>query len=282
MKVTKAYVNTAGYCLAEASHAVKYDKSGQIKFNALFVLINHPKHGWMLMDTGYSRQFYQATAYFPNKIYALITKVFITEEEEIQTQLHYLGLKCADIKYIIITHFHADHIAALKDFPLATIFCSQESFLQLKKIPAVFGFSKGILHGLIPSDLENRVKFFDNPAHKTSDPIFDWKYDLFGDDSIYIYPLPGHACGQVGLMLETDTKKYFFVSDACWTERAYKQLALPHPIVRLFFYSWKKYKQTIYQLAIFHRQNTEVLIVPTHCNVTTSKLLINKSGLNEI
>jgi glyoxylase-like metal-dependent hydrolase (beta-lactamase superfamily II) len=244
-----------------------------IKFKALFALIEHPLKGWMLFDTGYTDRFYKATKRFPNKIYALITKVFITKNDELKTQLISIGIEPKDIKHIIISHFHADHIGGLRDFENATIYCSKDAYRQVKSISSFFAFSKGIIKSLLPEDIETRLKFIEEISTPNDDEIFGMTYDLFNDDTIEVYELPGHAAGQIGVRLQTEKAQYFLIADACWDERAYQQLALPHPIVKLFFDSWTAYKNTIYKLRAFHQKYPEVKIMPTHCETSTSKFI---------
>jgi glyoxylase-like metal-dependent hydrolase (beta-lactamase superfamily II) len=111
MKEVKLYLGYAGFCEAKESHSIRGEANRDIKFHALFGLIQHPEKGWILYDTGYTKRFYAYTKSYPNKLYAKLTKVFVTEEDEIKNQLKHFGIKPTDIKHIIITHFHADHVA---------------------------------------------------------------------------------------------------------------------------------------------------------------------------
>ena len=91
------YLNYAGHCFASAHHVVKKDEKKQIKFHALFALLKHPEKGWILFDTGYTDRFYNSTKKYPNKIYANLTKVDITSENEVVNQIKSAGLKPSDI-----------------------------------------------------------------------------------------------------------------------------------------------------------------------------------------
>lgn len=282
MNKVKLYLNYAGYCYARENHAIKGGRNQKIKFHALFGLICHPEKGWILFDTGYTKRFYDATAGFPNKFYALITKVVVTENDEVKTQLQHFGLTTADIKHIILSHFHADHIGGLKDFEQATVYCSRPAYQQLKTTNSFFGFTKGILKSLLPANLGKNIKFIEECGLPVKDEIFGVIYDLFHDGHILIYPLPGHAAGQVGILLRTDKHSYFLIADACWLKKSYQELILPHPIVKLFFSSWKDFKTTLTNIHRFHKAYPETIIVPTHCYETTSLLVANQSGINEL
>ena len=280
MKNIKLYLNNAGYCLAKGNHVIKGGKREQVKFPALFGLLHHPEKGWILYDTGYTDRFYNATKSFPNKIYAKLTLVEIKPEEEIKAQIEQIGLHPDDIKHIILTHFHADHIGGLKDFKNASIYCSKKAYKHTMSLGAFFAFSKGVLKDLIPDDIGERVHFIEDIAKQVNDEIFGVRYDLFNDDSIYVYNLPGHATGQVGILVQTNKHQYFLIADACWTYRAYKKLKFPNQIVRVFFSSWRDYQASIFKIRAFNFQNPEVIIVPTHCTETTEQLIAKKIDLD--
>ena len=48
-----------------------------IQFYATWAELIHPQHGTVLFDTGYTSRFHDATARFPNSIYANLTAVEI-------------------------------------------------------------------------------------------------------------------------------------------------------------------------------------------------------------
>lgn len=282
MKAVKLYLGYAGYCEAKENHSIRGGANKSIKFHALFGLIQHPKQGWILYDTGYTKRFYECTKHYPNKIYAQMTKVFVTEADEIKNQLKYFGLQPADIKHIIITHFHADHVAGLKDFDAATFYCSRAAFKQYKEISAFWAFSKAILKDLIPEDFEKRLKIIEDFATPLNDEIFGQKHDLFGDNSLLIYDLPGHAAGQIGVELKTQKQHYFLIADACWNKKSYEEMVLPPSIVRLFFDSWRDFKDSIQKVNLFHKKYPAITIVPTHCSATTSALVSTNYDLNAL
>ncbi|MBP6686632.1 MAG: MBL fold metallo-hydrolase [Lacibacter sp.] len=279
MNELQLYLNYAGYCEASEHHAIRNGRKQTIKFHALFGLIRHPVKGWILFDTGYTQRFYEATNRFPDRIYALITKVYISPEDEVKQQLTRFGLTTDDISHIIISHFHADHIGGLKDFNKATFYCSFAAYSQVKRISKAFAFTKGILKSLIPDDFENRLRIIEEFASTDTDDIFGRKYDLFHDGSLLIYQLPGHAAGQIGLLLKTRKQTYFLVADACWLKESYKNMILPHSSVRFFFHSWSDFKQSLKKIHTYYQQYPTTIIVPTHCSATTFNLVSEKADI---
>ena len=282
MKKIKLYLNYAGHCLAKENEAIQGGRKQKVVFHALWGLIEHPEKGWILYDTGYTKRFFEATKRFPNKIYAMITKVVINPENEVRAQLERHNISPLEIKHIIITHFHADHVAGLLDFPNATFYTSQAALDQVIKIPRAFAFSKGILKKLIPVNLRERTLIIEDFCDAIEDKILGTTYDLFGDQSLIIVSLPGHAAGQIGVLLETNKSSYFLIADACWLKKSYENMILPNPIVKLFFHSWFDFKLSLKTVHDYHKANPKTIIVPTHCYETTNSLVSDKIYLNEL
>jgi glyoxylase-like metal-dependent hydrolase (beta-lactamase superfamily II) len=276
MKKIKLHINYAGFCYSKENHAISGGKNKNIKFHALWVLILHPDFGYILYDTGYTRRFYDATKRFPNNIYALITKVFVEEKDEIKHQLLSNNISPLDIKHIIISHFHADHIGGLKDFPNARIYSSKTAYEYFKKIPDIIAFSKGILKELVPEDIEQRIEFIEEKSKIHSNEYFDSTYDLFGDETMNLIPLPGHAPGQMGLMAESEKAKYLFIADACWLSKSFEENILPNKLTKLIIHSWADLKDTQNIIHEFFKKNPAVKIIPTHCFASTKHLVSDK------
>ncbi len=106
-------------------------------------LIKHPKHGLMLFDVGYSDNFLKASDKMPYRLYRMVTPVSIGET--LVEMLERDGIDKNDIKYIFISHFHADHISAVDDFPQAKIITAQAGYDYAKKNNGVCGGKKRII-----------------------------------------------------------------------------------------------------------------------------------------
>lgn len=253
----------SGYCVANGRVIDPVNGQKHCRFYATWALLEHPEQGLILFDTGYAPRFRTATAHWPYRLYALMTPMFLEKGETALERLEALGHSVEQIKTIIISHFHGDHIAGLQDFPQAKVFCSASAWAQVSTIKGWAAVSKGILPDLIPADLEQRIYCIpDAELGQLSQP--ESAYDLFGDGSIQLYALPGHGRGQLGALLHTSENPIFLAADASWQLEPWQAGILPNSIVRLFLDDWGAYKTTFAALRSFAEAHPEYQIVFTH------------------
>lgn len=259
----------AGYCTHPEAVVVRNGRWKTTNFPSLFALISHPKFGAILFDTGYSDRFFQETRQFPFRLYALTTPVYFQPEDSAVYQLQKQGIEPEAVQYIIISHFHADHIGGLRDFPNAYFVCFKSAYEAVKYRRGINALRAGFLSGLLPSDFEQRTIFVEDkqmislPYQYTP---FDTGFDLLGDSSLFAVELPGHATGQLGLFFrDADNQNYFLIADACWLSRAYQEFVKPHPIANLIFSNGQEYVDTLSKIHQLHKLNPELKIIPTHC-----------------
>jgi glyoxylase-like metal-dependent hydrolase (beta-lactamase superfamily II) len=57
-------------------------------------------------------------------------------------------------------------------------------------------------------------------------------YDLFGDGSIMLMPLPGHTAGNTGMFINrSNGPRIFLLGDAAWVAANYQRPATMHPFI---------------------------------------------------
>ncbi|MEQ8811504.1 MAG: MBL fold metallo-hydrolase [Imperialibacter sp.] len=265
-------MKSAGYCTASWHHAQRGAPKKTIRFYATYAVIKHTKHGVILFDTGYAKRFFSSTANYPYKLYRAFTPVFIKPEEEAAAQLKADGIQPEDVRYIIVSHFHADHIGGLRDFPNARFICDRAAYNDIKGKSGFGALKKGFLPAQMPEDFGERSDFIDIEKGTSKDEHLGALHDLLGDGSIFLTRLDGHAKGQLGALLATENGQVFLISDAAWLKPAYTDLKLPHPIVRLFFDSWVDYKASLNRVHKYHKAHPDTLIIPCHCLDTLTAL----------
>jgi glyoxylase-like metal-dependent hydrolase (beta-lactamase superfamily II) len=249
----------------------------------MFALLQHPRFGAMLFDTGYSHHFFDETKKFPNRFYRLMTPVTLHEEDLLINQLSSFNLQPKDITHVFISHFHADHIASLPDLAWSRFVYMPHAFSGLRDPSTQFKDLKhAFLRGLIPSD-------FDSRSHEVdmSRPIllpeeyapFKTGYDLLGDESIIGVELPGHAHGQMGIFVRDDNDKlFFFVADAAWLKQSIVENRPPHKVINFLFPNPEAYRETLGNLHTYHLTHPETHVIPSHCEETISQFAVRATN----
>ena len=138
-------------------------------------LIKHAQ-GWMLWDTGVM----DAIAGMPGGLRPADPKATHWKRAKtLASQLAELGLKPSDIKYLAISHTHADHTGNVGLFPQSTLLVQKSEY----EWPAPAG---------------------QPPRFKPEHPVrkLEGDHDVFGDGSVTILSTPGHTPGHQSLLVK--------------------------------------------------------------------------------
>ena len=272
-----------GSCRHPECMALRGGSLRPVVFPALCALIRHPTLGNWLFDTGYGSHFQAATDPFPERFYRWVTPNALPENERLVVQLAALGLRPQDIDGVIISHFHADHIGALRDFPNATLVASHAGYAHVRGLSRVRGLSQGFLPALLPADFDGRSRFLEGlPVVALPSELqpFGHGYDILGDGSLVAVPLHGHAHEQFGLLLRREDGRTVFLSaDACWSIKALRESRPPAWLAQRIFADRAGYRRTFEKLQTLSRQHPGVLLVPSHCQETARALVKPTSGV---
>lgn len=260
-----------GACRHLECMAVRGGRWAPVEFPALCGLIHHPAHGWLLYDTGYAGHFFCATDRWPERLYRSALPVALPPQEVLATQLAGFGLTPADISTVIVSHYHGDHIAGLRDFPRARFIALKADtahFMALagRRWRATLG---GHLPALLPPDYAQRVRAADDCAPRS---LPDWLapfetgYDLCGDGSLLGVPLPGHSHGQLGLFIpDAGGRPAFLIADACWSLPALRAGQLPSRLALFVHAERQRFARTFHGLSGIARRETAIALLPSHC-----------------
>ena len=239
-----------------------------IRFPAMFALIEHPTAGPILFDTGYSHRFEEETRVLPAKLYALITRVTVTDDELAVARLARRGLQPSDVRTVVISHFHADHIGAIAMFPRAKYRFTRAAWDGVRHLRGVRAVAAAFLPGLLPADFDERAQPIDaDPEVNLPSELAPFRrgIDLVGDGTVVAVSLPGHAHGQIGLVVRHEGGLTFLVADACFTSRAFTEGVLPSRITKILHPDQREYEATIERIGAVYRSAPDVFIVPSHC-----------------
>jgi glyoxylase-like metal-dependent hydrolase (beta-lactamase superfamily II) len=196
---------TAGHCRGPERVVRRGGGWRTVVLPSLVGVIRHPHAGVILYDTGYTPRFFTETARFPASVYARLTPACCAPADTAAAQLRRAGIDPGDVSLILISHFHADHVGGLRDFPAARFL-----YFRAALDPRWGGrgtlraVRHGFLPGLLPADFAARSDFADDrPAVPLplDAPGLGLGRDLLGDGSLLAVDLSGHVPGQLGLLL---------------------------------------------------------------------------------
>lgn len=258
-----------GYCKHLECISLSGGALRAITFPSISALIVHPREGAILYDTGYADHFMEATASLPERLYRWLTPVTLPSSQRLSVHLARNGLTVSDIRYCVISHFHADHIAGLRDLDKALFIASRRDVEQLYGCSRFGGLLKGLLPALLPTDFASRLRVAE--SYPVRPLRAGWSglgeaHDLFGDGSVLALRLPGHAPGHLGLLLrDADDRPVLLCADACWSRRAWQEQRLPSALARSVIHDWNAYKETLSELHALAGRERDLIILPSHC-----------------
>lgn len=248
-----------GYCTHPACMALNGAGLGSRCFPARAYLIQG-RQGLYLWDTGYASHFLDA-AQGIYRLYTLVTPVHLEEQEPLIRQLHARGVHANDLDAIVVSHFHADHIAGLKDFPGVRIICAREAWESIRLLRGIRALRKAFLPGLVPGDMTERLVFDDQleraPLPGELHP-FTHGYALDAAGEIFLVALPGHAAGQLGAFVRTDRGWILLASDSAWAPENYTELRGPSELSFLVQHNRSSYYQTLRKLQQLHSSGVDI------------------------
>lgn len=269
MRDVRSIPLNTGQCRHPQRMTIRDGSWRPVDFPAVAMLIVHPDEGPILFDTGYDPAFFSATQPFPERLYRWATPVDFTPGRDAASQCAALGYDPADVRHLVLSHFHADHIAGTHRFPNARIHCARAGLDDAGRGGRFASTRRGVLRALIPADFASRARFFeDAPATALPPDLapFDRGADLLGDGSLLAVELPGHCPGHWGLVMRDARWGYhFLVADAAWSTDAIRRNMPPPALTTALLGNTGRMRGTLDALHRLWRRNPDVRLTPCHC-----------------
>ena len=258
----------AGYCTHPEVATIRDGALRPCEFPALVARLDHPRHGVVLFDTGYSRHFFRATATFPECLYRKVTPVHLGPGASLAAQLERDGVPAASVAWVVLSHLHGDHVGGLADFPNARVALSRDAHDDQAGRTRFGALRKGLLPTLLDASAQQRAVYFESLPSRVLDPPFarfGAAFDVLGDGSVWAVPLPGHAAGHFGLLFHDAAGPVFLVADASWCSRGIREGVPPPAFVTGWLGDTVAYRRTLAHLHDLTVEAPHVKVVPAHC-----------------
>lgn len=184
-----------------------YPEARDIKIPINMWVLDHPK-GLVVFDTGNNVAISDGscTSHW-SKGSCDFLKPSQKRSDVIDKQLEKLGYKVSDVKIVVTSHSHLDHIGNIEMFPDA-IHVLQKKELYQAWWPEKFQRPSGA-HILEDYDDARDFRYL----------TLDGDYDLFGDGSVIVLSTPGHTFGHQSLKVKLpETGTVILTQDAIWME----------------------------------------------------------------
>lgn len=168
-------------------------------------LVEHPA-GLCLFDTGQSVQATGA-GYFPRwQPFFRLARFELEADDEAAAQLIALGISPQDIRWVILSHLHTDHVGGLAAFGAAEVFVTRREW---ERAGGLYGRIRGYLPQYWPAGVEPRLLDLDTGGFAP----FPGSYDLAGDGTLAIVATPGHTPGHASLLVRHESTKVLLGGD---------------------------------------------------------------------
>jgi glyoxylase-like metal-dependent hydrolase (beta-lactamase superfamily II) len=172
-------------------------------------VVRHPSKGVVILDTGLKSG---KCDYGLRPVYWVPCRN--AKGSDIVSRLIQANIHAKDIRYIIPSHFHGDHISGLENllaFADAPVLISAEAFVELQSPMRI---TKGIPSSMLAFDM--RVALFD--THWQLDEQLEESFDVFGDGTLKIFKTVGHTGGHISALLHMPQQQVLLTFDAAHIE----------------------------------------------------------------
>mgnify|MGYP000397717476 CR=1 FL=1 len=218
------------------------------------VLVRHPE-GPILIDAGMSRNGVAHVATVPLLMQAIIE---LELSQSVAEGLAGQGLAASDLRGVLLTHSHWDHVSGLEDLPGVPVWLTDEEQGYIAHDDGAALYRQ--LDAAEPV-VVRRLSFDGGPYGP-----FPSHHDVYGDGSVVAVPMPGHSPGSVGVFVHlSDGRRLLFIGDTAWAEEGVTWPAekpwLSRRMVDLDPARVREQLVALHRLAAVH---PELVIVPAH------------------
>ncbi len=229
------------------------------------VLVRHPQ-ATFLYDTGLCASI---STYFVHQ--SLFIRKLLGSfqlEQSLNSHLTAMGIAREEIAFALLSHLHWDHVSGIPELPGVPLHVNRVEYEAAKL--GLLDANNGLVRQLMG---DNPIELFDcaGPAYEG----FRSSFDLFGDGSLVLVPLPGHTAGNTGMFINrSNGPRLFLLGDAVWVSQNYTRPATIHPFLwNRFTWDDATARQTLIELYHFARRHPEIALVGMHDAAMQGRLM---------
>ena len=234
----------------------------------IHVFVIEHDDGLILFDSGQDRASVTDPDYYPSSpvmrlVYRRLARFEIGPNETVSVQLTALGYKPADVRWVVLSHLHQDHIGGLRELPGATFVVSTAEWEAMAAPNAeMAGFLPR--HTDLPGATWDRVTF--EPTIDSALAPFTSAHDLLGDGSLVLLPTPGHTAGSMSMLVRGRAAPLLLVGDLTYDVDAMRRGLVPGVGSR------STLRETSRRVLDFERRSGGLVILPAHDRAAAQRL----------
>jgi N-acyl homoserine lactone hydrolase len=179
-----------------------------------------PIYAWVIMhdegiivvDTGETSRVHER-GYHPawHPYYRRAVRFSVHPDEEIGPQLRTLGIAARDVRKVVLTHLHTDHVGGLIHLTGSKTWVSRN---ELGRANGLGGRVQGYLPHRLPKWWQPEFISFDNRPFGP----FEQSMSLTSSGDVLVVPTPGHTPYHVSVVV-CGTPSFFLAGDATYNQR---------------------------------------------------------------
>lgn len=218
-------------------------------------MVDHPQ-GRLLIDSGVARRVREHLETTPLLMRTLAS---LTVKQPTIDALAARGLQPGDIRGIVLTHSHWDHVSGLADLRGVPVWITPEELAHARSDD-----DGGKLYRQL--EAEGPFQLHDLTFPDGAYGPFAVSRDFFGDGSIVIVPMPGHTPGSVGVFVSLPSgKRFLIIGDTSWTKEGVDWPAeKPWLARRMVDHDAAAVREQLVMLHQLQRSNPDLIVVPCH------------------